>query len=222
MSKFVFALMLAMLAVHGQAGPVRPVVPCDRAVFMFGDATVLGQGARMPAVNGLATRLEVFFRRVCGGKHSFETFARTDGRLVDELVAIGETLTRRPRSIAFVHFPYSDIESGVRVDALLRAYRDLTDMCARTGAICIVGGQQPVNSLTSDAAERQLELERRASSSLGSSYVALYRYFESEAAARRLMTPLDSGDGRFVNDEGHATLFELFRRRVLELPGANR
>jgi len=216
-SKYVFTLVLAALAAHAQATAIRPDVPCDRPIFVFGDATVLGRGVRMLGRNDLASRLKVFFRRVCDKEPRLEVVAQEHGRLVDAVVTIGDTLARNHGALAFVHYTFADVESDVPADLLLVAYRRLGEVCRSTVAICIVGGQQPVESLAQKAEAWQLEIEQQAAATLGGGFVPLYRHFRSEAGSRRLMVPLDSGDGRFVNDAGHELLFELYRRRLIEL-----
>lgn len=201
------------------AATIAPVVPCDRPVMVFGEATVLARGVRMPGSNDLVSRLRVFFRRVCDKAPLLEVFAHERGRLVDDEAAIRDSLKRRPRALLFVHYPFTDIESGVSVDALLDAYRRIAEACRSSGALCIFGGQQPVDGLTQRAEASQLELETRASAILGTEFLPLYDYFRSETASKRLMVPLDSGDGRLVNDEGQALLFEVYRRRLIEASG---
>ena len=192
------------------------MVPCDRPVLVFGEATILARGARVPAANSFVSRLRVFFRRVCDKEPLLEVFAHERGSLIDDEVEIRDNLKRRPRALLLVHYPYSDIESGVSVDALLDAYRRIAEACRSTGALCIFGGQQPVDSFTQHVEASQLELERKASAVLGAGYLPLYAYFRSEAGNKRLMVPLDSGDGRLVNDEGQGLLFEVYRRRLIE------
>lgn len=184
--------------------------------MVFGDATVLGRGVTAPATNGLVARLRLFFARICHENPAFEVFARDNGRFVDDVAGMREKLGRKPGAAVFVHYPYADLASGVPVDTLLDAYRQLAETCRSSGATCIIGGQQPVDALPPGIDASQLDLERRASAALGSTFLPLYRYFQSEAAGRRLMVPFDSGDGRLINDEGHEVLFELFRRRLLE------
>lgn len=184
--------------------------------MVFGDATVLGRGVTAPATNGLVARLRLFFARICHENPAFEVFARDNGRFVDDVAGMREKLGRKPGAVVFVHYPYADLASGVPVDTLLDAYRQLAETCRSSGATCIIGGQQPVDALPPGIDASQLDLERRASAALGSTFLPLYRYFQSQAAGRRLMVPFDSGDGRLVNDEGHEVLFELFRRRLLE------
>ncbi|MCZ2415557.1 MAG: hypothetical protein LC136_15025 [Burkholderiales bacterium] len=222
MSRLAVGLLVALLAASAHAATVAPVVPCDRPIMVFGEATVLARGVRIPGSNDLVSRLRVFFRRVCHREPLLEVFAHEHGRLVDDEAAIRDYLGRKPGALVFVHYPYTDIESGVSVDALLDAYRRISEACRLNKAICILGGQQPVEALSRESEARQLELERRASVLLGSEFLPLYRYFQSETATRRLMMPLDSGDGRLVNDEGHEALFELYRRHLIESTSALR
>jgi hypothetical protein len=51
----------------------------------------------------------------------------------------------------------------------------------------------------------------------GARYLPLRKHFESETTQRRLMLPVDSDDGRHLNAAGHKVLFDLYRRRLLEL-----
>jgi hypothetical protein len=166
--------------------------------------------------------MDTFFERACSGDARFETVSATTGRLADRVEAISDQLARSPRSVAFLHFPFADIESGVSVEWLLRAYMRILDACGASESICVIGGQQPVNSFTDEMSDRQLELERRASAVFSANYVPLYRHFQSESSIRRLMVTLDSGDGRFIGDHGHELLYKLYRRRLLELAGPNK
>jgi len=199
------------------AAPVEPIIPCGGQVYVFGGSTILGDGVRAPGSTDFPARMGTSFERVCGGEVTFTNSAGESGRLVDEVAAIAERVARSPRSVAFVHFPFTDLEAGASVDTMLQAYRTLMTACAASGSTCIVGGQQPVNALTEEVTDRQLELERRASAAFGSNYLPLYRYFRSESSVRRLMVPLDSGDGRYIDDFGHDLLYKLYRQRLIEL-----
>ncbi len=216
MSRFAVALLWLFFASSAHPAAIAPMVPCDRPVLVFGEATILARGVRVPAANSFVSRLRVFFRRVCDEEPSLEVVAHERARLIDDEAAIRDSLKRRPRALLFVHYPYSDIESGVSVDALLDAYRRIAEACRSSGALCIFGGQQPVDGFSQQAEASQLELEKRASAILGTKYLPLYAYFRSEAASKRLMVPLDSGDGRLVNDEGQGLLFEVYRRCLIE------
>lgn len=222
MSRLAVALLVALVAASAHAATIAPVVPCDRPLMVFGEATVLARGVRMPGSNDLVSRLRVFFRRACHREPLLEVSAHEHGRLVDDEAAIRDYLGRKTRALVLIHYPYTDVEAGASVDALLDAYRRISEACRLNNATCIVGGQQPVEALSRETEARQLELEGRASALLGSGFLPLYRYFQSETATRRLMVPLDSGDGRLVNDEGHGVLFELYRRRLIELTSAVR
>lgn len=212
-------LLLFVLAIAGAsatAAPVRPDVPCDRPILLFGSDTVLGQGVR---ATGLEDRMRTFFSRVCGDDIAFETHAREDRRLIASTDEIIEALQRHPRAIAFVHFPFGDIEAGSPVSAVLNSYRRILATCRQTGAICVIGGQQPVNAFDDETSMRQRELEESAEAAFAFNYLPIYRYMRSEVSGRRLMLPLDSGDGRFVDDYGHILLFTLYRNRLLQLTG---
>lgn len=221
MHRFVVGLVVAVIAHGGAAAPIHPVLPCDRQVLVFGGSTILAEGVRVPGSNDFATRVRRFFDRVCGGNTSkFETVAGDESNLIGEAARISARLARNPKSIALIHFPATDIETGASVDQLLRTYREILDACARSGSVCIIGGQQPVNAFAQDASDRQLELERRAAVEFGRNFLPLYRYFQSESGTRRLMLPFDSGDGRFIDDRGHELLFRIYRGRLLELVGS--
>ena len=138
------------------------------------------------------------------------------------MAAISDRSALSPRSIALLHFPFTDIERGASVEQLLQVYRVILDVCAKGGSICIIGGQQPVNGFSQEVTERQFDLERRATAAFGLNYLSVYRYFQSESSGRRLMLPLDSGDGRFLHDFGHEVLYVVFRNRLLEMTGSAR
>lgn len=216
MSRFAVALLWVFLAASAHSAAIVPAVPCDRPILVFGDETVLARGVRVPEANGLVSRLRLFFRRVCDSEPRLEVFAHEHGRLTDDETTIRDRLGRKPGAVVLIHYPYADIGSGVPIEALLDAYRRVAEACRANDATCILGGQQPVDALSHEADARQLELERRASVLLGREFLPLYRHFRSEAPNRRLMIPLDSGDGRLLNDEGHEVLFELYRRRLIE------
>ena len=221
-SKFLPALLLATVLELASAAPVKPVLPCARPVYLFGGSQLLAEGVRDQGSNDLATRMKTFFHRVCGGDVRFEVIAEDDGRLLTATAGIAERLAAGQRSIALIHYPITDIESGTSVDALLQAYRRILAACSKAGSLCIIGGQQPVNAFTEEQAARQLDLERRASAEFGPNYLPLHRYFESESNPRRLMRGLDSGDGRLIGDLGHELVYLVYRRRLLELTGAAR
>lgn len=220
MYRFLVALLLAA-ATAPAVGAIQAVLPCDRNIGVFGGPTVLAKGVRVPGSNDLATRLEVLFARACQSPVHFETFADEREGIIERAGEISAWISRNPRSIVFLHFPVADVESGASPDQLLRTYRSILDTCSMNKALCIIGGQQPVNAFSEELADRQLELEQRAAFSFGANYLPLYRYFASESSTRRLMLPLDSGDGRFVDDRGHDLLFRVYRRRLLELTGSN-
>jgi len=216
-------LLLAAVAHRGgAAAPIEPILPCDRTVYIFGGSTILAEGVRVPGSNDFTTRMRSFFERVCDGSVRFNVIAAGKAGLLEEVGRITSRLIREPKSIALIHFPSADIEKGASVHQLIGAYRQLSDACTQSGSICIIGGQQPVNSFGQAETDRQLEVERRATAEFGRHFLALYRYFESETKGRRLMVPFDSGDGRFIDDRGHGLLYEVYRRRLLELTGASR
>jgi len=221
-SRYLPALLLAAAVELASAAPIKAVVPCDRPVYLFGGSQVLAEGVRDPGNTDFATRVGAFLRRVCGRGVYFEVVAEDDGRLLPAADRIADRLARGRRSIAMIHYPVTDIESGASVDALLQAYRRILAACSKTGSLCIIGGQQPVNAFNEEQSARQMELERRASAEFGSNYLPLHRYFESESNPRRLMRPVDSGDGRMIDDYGHDLIFVVYRRRLLELTGAVR
>lgn len=214
---FVFILALGFAFAPGRAAPVLPKVLCDRTVLVFGEPMATGTGVRDRGHSNLATRVHTFFDRVCHEGAEVKTVAGEGGRLVDTSSRVLKTLGDHPHSIAFIHFPFGDIAGGASVDRMLSTYRDVLNACAAVGTLCIIGGQQPVNSLGVQATDRQLELERRAAAEFGMRYLPLYRFFQSETTRRRLMVPLDAGDGRHLSDEGHALLFVLYRQRLLTL-----
>jgi len=198
------------------AAPASSVVPCDQPVRIFGGSDSLLAGVRTPGSNDLASRMRIFFERVCGGAVVFETVAYAEEGLLENVDDVAMRLARGPRSVAVLHFPVADIETGAAVDAVLQAYRKVVEACGSHGSLCIIGGQQPVNALGQEATERQLELERRASAEFGPAFLPLYAYLQSESPRRRLMVPIDSGSGRHLDDFGHELLFALYRRRILE------
>lgn len=222
MYRYLAILCLVLVPGLVTAAAAIPAFPCGRAVYTFGDATLLGEGVRMPGSSDLAARMHNFFERMCPDAGSFENIAERNATLVDRAPAIVETVLRNPRSIVFVHFPFTDIEAEVAIDRILRAYGKILAACASSGSTCIIGGQQPVNSFVQQHTDRQRELERRASAAFGPSYMSIFVHFESESGSRRLMLPLDAGNGRFVDDFGHELLFKLYRRRLLELTSAIR
>lgn len=222
MYRSVAALLLAIVALGSQAAPIEPTLPCDRPVFVFGSSTIMAEGVRVVGRNDFAARMRTFLVRLCGAAVKYEIVAMDDTTLIDEAPRISSLLAQHPGSIALIHFPVTDIENGASVEQLMRIYGVILNVCARTGSICIVGGQQPVNAFGPEASDRQRELERRAVAAFGRNYLPLYRYFESESGTRRLMTPLDSGDGRFIDDRGHDLLFRLYQVRMLELTRVSR
>lgn len=218
MSRRLAGLLLALVPGIAVAAPAKPIVPCGGQVYAIGGSTLMAEGVAAAGSTDFATRMEAFFERVCEGDVKFETIVKESGRLIDDDDdAIPQLLARSRRSVAFIHLPFTDVEAGSPVDVLLKGYRAILDSCAASGSICIIGGQQPVNALSKAATERQLELERRASAAFGRNYLPFYRHFQSESDVRRLMIPLDSGDGRFVNDFGHDLLYKLYRQRLIEL-----
>ena len=222
MSRHLAALILLLAPAAAVAAPVEPIVPCGGEVYVFGGSTMMGDGVRAAGSTDFPARMETFFERVCGGEVTFTKSAEESGRFVDDVAAISERLARSPRSVAFVHFPFTDLEAGTSVDRILQAYRTLLAACTASGSTCIVGGQQPVNALSAEVTDRQLELERRALAAFGANYLPLYRYFRSESGVRRLMIPLDSGDGRHTDDYGHDLLYKLYRRRLIELTSSKK
>lgn len=218
MSRHLAVLLLVLAPGFAVAAPAKPIVPCGVQVYAIGGSTLMAKGVKTPGSTDVAARMDTFFGRVCEGDVEFETIAKESGLLIDDGgEAISDLISRSRRSVAFIHFPFADVEAGSSVEALLKGYRVILDSCAASGSICIIGGQQPVNAFSKAATELQLELERRASAAFGKNYLPLYRYFQSESKARRLMTELDSGDGRFVNDFGHDVLYKLYRGRLIEL-----
>lgn len=214
MSRSILAAIVVAVVLDAYA-VVEPSLPCERQMFLFGASTVLGERAETT----FEDRLSTFVRRTCREPVRLETIAEDDSKLVDQLDRILATLVAYPRSIALIHFPFTDIAEGVSVDDMLAGYRRILGACAAGNSVCIIGGQQPVNSLDDEASARQVELERRAAQLFGPSFLPLYRHLESELDGTRLMAPVDSGNGRFLNDRGHELIYALFRNRLLEISG---
>src|SRR5690606_13317236 len=147
----------------GSAAPVKPIVPCDRPVLLFGSATLAAVGVAEVGRNDFASRLEAFFEGVCRKPVRFQTISDDDATLLGAADRIAALVASSPRSIALVHFPVSDIMDEAPVVQIVKAQRGILDACAKSGSMCVVGGQQPVNSLSRELADRQLELERAAS-----------------------------------------------------------
>lgn len=217
MCRFLLALALSIGCAIASAKPVRPEVPCDAPIMLFGGDTVLARGVSARGSTDFATRLRVFFRRVCGSVEEFDVSAESRGRLLDEIDTVLQSILQNERAIAILHYPASDIEAGATVDALLAAYRRVLDACEKSATLCVIGGQQPVNAFTDEQTARQLQLERRAAERFGQAYLPLYRHFQSERGSRRLMLPADSGDGRHIEDLGHEMLYAIYRRRLIEM-----
>lgn len=224
MSRVLAALLLSLACGVSAAGPVVPSLPCDRPVLVFAGRGALAEGVREPGRNDFATRLRTFFERVCRRAVDFEAVATETERLLGHSDAIAGRIAKATGGIAIVHFPFGDVEASASAVEILGAYRRILRACESGGSLCVVGGQQPVNAFDRRANDLQLELERRAATEFGAAYLAMHRYFASEREDRRLMLPLDSGDGRHVDDFGHELLFSLYRRRLMELtaPGQSR
>jgi hypothetical protein len=214
------ALFLAVAAGSVDAAPIKPILPCDKPMHVFGGPTVLAKGVKEAGRNDFVTRMTTFVRRVCGTAGEVEDLGVEQGGVVGQADTIAAVVGKPPGVIGLIHYPFSDIEDGAPVDVVLQTYRKILEACSAGGSLCIIGGQQPVNSLGPGTTERQLELERRATETFGMHYMPIYRHFQSQSARQRLMIRVDSGDGRMIGDPGHDLLFELYRRRLLELTAA--
>lgn len=221
MSKFIGFLALLLLSHASASQPAAPSVPCEAPVHLFGGTTVQAAGVAVPGRNDFASRLELFFRRACRKPVDFVTFSDKGATLIEESREITEKVLDNPGGVFLMHYPLSDLNAGFDAKELLARYEQIISVCRGTDSTCIIGGQQPVNSYSDDMARRQIRLEQEASQLFGKNYLALYRYFESEAPGRRLILRLDSGDGRLVNDQGHELLYVLYRNRLLELGSGN-
>lgn len=215
-------MLLAAWPLLASAGPVKPVAQCGVPVSLVGGRTVLAEGATAQGRTDFSSRIEEFFRRACGKSPSFDVSAASGTGLLADLTEIVEKIESGGPRIWILHHPFSDIEGGAVVESLLAAYRRVLGACASSGSTCLIGGQQPVNGMDGARSAAQKELERRASSEFGKAYLPLYRHFESESSGRRLMMPMDSGDGRLLADRGHELLFVLFRNRLMDLGSEGR
>ena len=210
---------MAIVGACAVAAPVNPTALCDRPVVVVGESTILGNGVVGHAHNGFTSRLQLFFRRVCGEPVAVKVVASDDWTLLDAMDEIAAEIARNPSGIFIVHFPGTDLASGTPVDSIVQRYALILERCNESKSVCIVGGQQPANHHDGRVAELQLELEREAAAAVGARYLPLREHFDSETTQRRLMVPVDSGDGRHLNALGHQVLFDVYRRRLLELTG---
>lgn len=217
MSRFLGFLALLLFASVAASQPAAISVPCDASVHLFGGATVQAKGVAVRGRNDFESRLKLFFRRVCEEPVDFLTLADKGATLIADSPEIIEKIRGNPGGIFLIHYPLSDLGAGVEAEAVLAQYGQIMSACRNTDSICVIGGQQPVNSYSDETVRQQLRLEREASKLLGENYLPLYRYFESEAPGRHLILRLDSGDGRLVNDHGHELLYVLYRNRLLAL-----
>jgi len=197
-------------------------LPCDRPVVLFGGASATAPGVKLKGRNDFAARLETLFRRACRGKVDFQLVAGRGHDLLEDADAILARIAAAPSSLLIMHYPTSDVADGAAVPVMVGTYERILDACHAQGGLCLIGGQLPVDQFTAGLSSRQLELERIAMERFGSAYVALYRHFQSERGQKRLMTRLDSGDGRHLNDFGHELLHELYARALIRLAGTGK
>jgi hypothetical protein len=210
---------MAIVGACAAAAPVKPTAAlCDRPVVVVGASTIIGK-AVVDRAGAFTSRLELFFRRVCGEPVAMTVIASDDWTLLDAMDEIAAEIARKPSGIFIFHFPGTDLAPGTPVDLLLQSYKLIFERCNESASVCIVGGQQPANHHNDRAVELRLELERKAAAAFGARFLPLHKHFESETTQGRIMLPVDSGDGRHLNAIGQEVLFQLYRRRLLELTG---
>lgn len=216
MSRLLAAVLLLVSTAAG-ALTLDPVLRCDGPVVVF-DTSVRETEADAPRVtNRFGTRLRQFVGRMCGPAAAVREYARPGVLLRDLEPEIVRALERDTPAVAIVHGPYADIEAAVPTAELLDVYRRILAACNRARATCVIGGQQPVNLLSTEASARQIALEQSADRAFSEHYLPLHRHFRSELASRRLMTRLDQGDGRVLSERGELLLFNLFQARLIGL-----
>lgn len=192
-----------------------PQVPCDRPYVVFDGGARMASLPDQSRPSDYVARLRSFLRRACDRPPTLHVERSAGASLALTEPTIVATIERTPRVVAIVHSPYADLESGAGVAEVLARYDRILAACARSGAICLIGGQQPVNSMQGSVDARQVELEREALRAYGIAFVPLHRHFESTLASRRLLFALDSGDGRALEERGHVLLFSLYRARLV-------
>ena len=75
MSKWLLGLVLTAVVLSSTAAPVNNGPLCDRQVYVFGSSTIAAEGVREPGANDFASRMNLYFVRVCGDAAKFETVA---------------------------------------------------------------------------------------------------------------------------------------------------
>ncbi|MFM1989847.1 MAG: hypothetical protein RJA99_2804 [Pseudomonadota bacterium] len=203
---------------HVHAAPLKVALPCDRPMLLAGEGATLVPAPQSIPVKPVGARLRELFIRACGPSWSMREHPETSGRLAPAQAGLEATLRELRPAVAVFDFPHADLVGGATVDALLARYASLMRVCAEVEAVCLVGGQRPVDTAPDETAARQQELERRAREALGRHYLPLYLAFRSEAAGRRAIVGLVAGgEPPRLTDLGHEVLFTLYRNRLLEM-----
>jgi hypothetical protein len=213
--RFLILLIAGLQLKAVGAAAVPPRLDCQAPVMLFAATGTRLTGVREPGRDDFLARLETFATKACGGSVAVSVITDGGDRLRERLDSVVELIGRVSKGVAILHFPYADAEAGSGVDDLLSAYRTVLDVCRRSGVVCILGGQQPIHASNEEMVARQQELERRAAAEFGAAYLPLYRHLQSRWEGRRLMTSIDSGDGRSLDVFGHELLFRLYRRALL-------
>lgn len=209
----------ALLAAgHAHGAPLKVMLPCERPMLLAGEEATLSPAPQSLPVKPLGARLRDAFARACGHAWTMRQLPEPSGRLVAAHPALEATLRELRPSVAVFDFPHADLASGVTVDALLARYTSLMRVCGEVGAVCVVGGQRPVDTVPPQVAARQVEFERRATAAFGEHFLPLYVAFRSEAPGRRAIIGLIVGGERpQLTDLGHEVLFTLYRNRLVEI-----
>jgi hypothetical protein len=207
---------------HAHGAPLKVMLPCERPMLLAGEEATLSPAPQSMPVKPLGVRLRDAFARACGPSWTMRQLPEPSGRLAAAQPALEATLRELRPSVAVFDFPHADLASGMPVDALLARYATLMRVCAEVGAVCLVGGQRPVDTVPAPIAARQEAFERRAADTFGEHFLPLYAAFRSEARGRRAIIGLIVGGERpQLTDLGHEVLFTLYRNRLVEITAPN-
>lgn len=210
-------------ATASRAGPLPVSLRCGGPLLLAG-GSAMQPPERYPTISRpLSRQMQGFVAKACGRAVEVRHLVEPTARLTAAQPGLESLLKTLRPAMVLLDYPDADLRAGVGVEEMIERYRSIARTCDAVSAVCVIGGQRPVEAGTADLGARQVELERRAAAAFGMRYLSTHAHFRSERPGRSAMAGMTTeGPDPELTEPGHDLLFRLNRNRLLELTAATR
>jgi lysophospholipase L1-like esterase len=202
-----------------QAGPVKSTTSHAKRVYVvLGSSTAAGAGAgvydsswvgrtikHLPSTK--TYKADSIINLAVGGYTSFNILPSGNANH-----NITKALNYKPFAV-IVNMPSNDIANGISVDAQMRNFATIADLCRQQNVELWVTTSQPRN-LSSDGRARLLDLKDRVLAVYGNHSIDFWTGLAEPDGT--IKATYDIGDGIHLNASGHRAFFARVAERVFK------